>query len=172
MEEMLDTFDINGNFLAVRTKSYCHSQKPECFHKTVWLWIVDTNGRVLVQLRSKNKSFMPDLWDISSAGHVIAGESAIDACIREAKEELGISLLKADIEFCEQIVSTQFNELGQFYITRLDPDSCNFTLQREEVQDVRWLEYTDFVSLLYSDKFVPHHTECKDIFARTIKQFI
>ena len=172
MEEMLDTFDINGNFLSVRTKSYCHSQNPNCFHKTVWLWIVDTNGKVLVQLRSKNKSFMPDLWDISCAGHVVAGESTINACIREAKEELGLTLSQNDITFCTQIVSCQFNEFGQFYITKLDPSAHSITLQKDEVQEIRWLEYSDFVSLLYSDEFVPHHSECKDIFAKAIKKFI
>lgn len=172
MEEMLDTFDINGNFLSVKPKSYCHSQNPNCFHKTVWLWIVDTNGRVLVQLRSKNKSFMPNLWDISCAGHVAAGESAIDACIREVREELGISLSVNDIEFCGEIISIQFNELGQLYITKLDPSAHNITLQKDEVQDIRWLNYSDFVSLLYSDEFVPHHTECKDIFAETVKRLI
>ena len=172
MEEMFDTFDINGNFLSVKPKSYCHSQSPNCFHKTVWLWIIDTKGRVLVQLRSKNKTFMPDLWDISCAGHVVSGESVIDACIREAKEELGISLSSNDITFCTEIVSMQFNELGQFYITKLDPNAHDITLQEEELQEICWLNYSDFVSLLYSDKFVPHHTECKDIFANTIKQYL
>ena len=44
MEEMLDTFDIKGNFLGIKTRSFCHSENPQVYHKPVWIWIINSRG--------------------------------------------------------------------------------------------------------------------------------
>ena len=44
MEEMFDVFDINGNYLGVKTKSFCHSENPGVYHKPVWIWIKNSGG--------------------------------------------------------------------------------------------------------------------------------
>ena len=41
--EYLDTFDIDGNFLGIQTREFCHSDNPGCFHKAVWVWIKQPN---------------------------------------------------------------------------------------------------------------------------------
>lgn len=50
MEEMLDTFDINGNFIGVKPRSYCHSKNPGVYHKPVWIWIINSNGLIMTSL--------------------------------------------------------------------------------------------------------------------------
>ena len=47
--------------------------------------------RVLLQLR-QNTGFMDGHWACAAAGHVEAGESAVDAAVREAMEEIGVSI--------------------------------------------------------------------------------
>ena len=172
MEELLDTFDINGNFIDVKPKSICHGKNPDCYHKTVWIWIINSMGEVLVQLRSRQKSFMPDKWDISCAGHVVAGEDIFSAAQRELKEELGIIVSDNKLSFQCQMVSPAFYELGQVFILRDDFDVNSLILQKEEVEAVKWLSYSEFVSLLYSEEFVDHDEDCKDAFAKIIKEVI
>lgn len=46
---------------------------------------------VLLQLR-RNTGYMDGHWAAAAAGHVEAGESATDAAIREAAEELGLAI--------------------------------------------------------------------------------
>ena len=46
---------------------------------------------VLLQLR-RNTGFMDGHWACAAAGHVEAGESAFEAAVREAHEELGIGV--------------------------------------------------------------------------------
>lgn len=99
MEELLDAFDINGNFLGVKTKSFCHGENPDCYHKTVWIWIIDSSNRVLVQKRASCKKFMPNKWDMPSAGHIFAGEDVLSACLRETEEELGLKFAKESFIF-------------------------------------------------------------------------
>lgn len=47
MEELLDTYDIDGNFLGVKPRSFCHSENPGCYHKAVWIWIINDRGKYL-----------------------------------------------------------------------------------------------------------------------------
>ena len=50
---------------------------------------------VLLQLR-QNTGFMDDHWAAAAAGHVEKGETAYDAAVREAAEEVGLTNLGLD----------------------------------------------------------------------------
>jgi 8-oxo-dGTP diphosphatase len=52
--------------------------------------------RVLLQLR-EGTGFMDGHWAVSAAGHVEPGEDAPAAGVREAAEELGVRLERADL---------------------------------------------------------------------------
>lgn len=56
-----------------------------------------TGHEVLLQLR-QGTGFMDDHWASGIAGHVEAGESALDAAVREAREETGVDLAASDLE--------------------------------------------------------------------------
>src|SRR5512133_143627 len=90
-EEMIDLLRDDGTPLGrAKAKSLVHRDGD--LHRTAHLWIVDSARRVLLQLRAATKVNHPSLWDVSVAGHVDAGETAVDAAIREAREEIGIAL--------------------------------------------------------------------------------
>ena len=45
---------------------------------------------LLLQKRSENKDAFPGCYDISSAGHLPAGQDYLSSALRELEEELGI----------------------------------------------------------------------------------
>lgn len=61
-----------------------------------YLLLTDDQGRVL--LTHRRGSYMSDHWACGAAGHVEAGESVLDAAVREAREELGVEIDPADLE--------------------------------------------------------------------------
>jgi 8-oxo-dGTP pyrophosphatase MutT (NUDIX family) len=57
---------------------------------------VGDTAEVLLQLR-QGTGFMDGHWAAAAAGHVEAGESVLEAAVREATEELGITIDPADL---------------------------------------------------------------------------
>ena len=172
MEEMLDTFDINGNFLGVKTRVFCHSENPGVYHKSVWIWIINDEGEILVQKRSKLKKKSPGKWDMPSAGHVDAGETCIETCIRETKEELGIKCKPEEFKLLKGFLNQRGWELAQVYLLKKNFKIEDMILQKEEVEKVMWLRYDEFVKLLYSEDFCNHEKSYKDWISIVLKSEI
>ena len=104
-----------------------------------------------------------------SAGHVSAGESMIDGAIRETEEELGIKTKKEDFIFVKEYICDRSWEIASIYLLKIDVDLKNFKLQKEEVSEVKWLNYEDFKKLFYSDEFVKHDEEYRKIVLELLK---
>lgn len=169
MEEMLDTFDINGNFVGTKPRSFCHSENPGVYHKPVWIWIVNSKGEILVQKRAKTKKKSPSKWDMPSAGHIDAGETCLSGCVRETFEELGIKTTENEFIFLKEFINERGHELVQVYLLKKDIDIKDIKLQASEVECVKWLSYNEFVELLYSDEFCNHAKEYKDWVKQILK---
>ena len=168
--EFLDIYDENGKHLGVKSREECHSANPGYFHKPVWIWIINGGGGILVQKRAKTKKKSPGLWDMPSAGHVDAGETMLQACVRETYEEIGVKTQESDFIFLKEWVNYRGWELAQIYLLRLDVDIKDMTLQESEVEEVKWLTYDEFVELLFSDKFCGHAIDYKEWVAKILKE--
>ena len=96
MEE-IDILEENGEIVGTTTVNEAHQNG--ILHKVVHVWIVNRRNKLLVQKRSDLKEFCPLMWDVSFAGHIKAGENSLDACEREAKEELGLNIDDDELKF-------------------------------------------------------------------------
>lgn len=160
--EMIDVLDADGS-PSGRTKPKPHVHRDGDLHRSVHVWIIAPDERILVQLRAAVKENNPGLWDVSCAGHVSAGESAIDAAIREAQEELGIALEPSELRHIASLRERSVlnggtyidNEIHEIFIVRREVDLSTLRLQAEEVEDVRLLTRGEFRLL---DR-VPHEEE-------------
>jgi 8-oxo-dGTP pyrophosphatase MutT (NUDIX family) len=104
---------------------------------------------------------MPEKWDMSSAGHVSTGEDFLTACIRETQEELGLLFKKEQFVFQAEILSQSLKEFGQVYFLFADFSIEDTRLQADEVAQIQWFTYDEFIRLLYSPDFVPHDENYK-----------
>lgn len=106
--------------------------------------VLNENGEVLLQKRSRTKKLWPSLWDITAGGHVLMGEFGEQALIREVKEELGIEIKENEIKYLVgsmssnekgSIINNHFNEC---YIITKQIDINQIQLQQEEVEEIKW----------------------------------
>ena len=122
--------------------------------------------------RAITKKQSPGKWDMPSAGHIDAGESPIQGCVRETEEELGIKCKPEDFVFLRQIVNQRGWELVQVYLLKTNMRAEDMKLQSEEVECVKWLKYDEFVKLFYSEEFCNHEKDYKDWVCDVLKNYI
>ena len=86
MEEQIDVLNADGTSAGYSCgRSKVHAEG--LWHRTVHIWAFDSNKRILFQLRSRVKENNPGLLDTSCAGHVSAGDSSVNAAVRELRED-------------------------------------------------------------------------------------
>ena len=95
-----------------------------------------------------------------------------DLLVRESKEELGIDF--KDKDFCckNELINDKGWSFEEIYVAFTNVAIKDIMVQKDEVEEVKWISYSDFVKLLYSNDFVPHAKEYKDLFCQIIKQTI
>ena len=100
VEEQIDIVDKN-NKVTSKTTTIKEAHAKGHLHRSAHIWIYNSKGEILLQHRAKTKHLYPDMWDISAAGHVSAGEEPIVSAVRELEEELGIKVKKEDLELLD-----------------------------------------------------------------------
>ncbi len=87
-EELFDVVDERDRVIGVLPRSVVHSR--QLLHRAVSVFVFNSSGQLLLQMRSAAKDEYPNCWTSSASGHLGAGED-YDACApRELQEETGI----------------------------------------------------------------------------------
>ncbi|KAF8103087.1 hypothetical protein N665_0188s0045 [Sinapis alba] len=167
-EEHFDVLTKTGEKTGV-SKPRSEIHRDGDYHRAVHVWIfVESTQELLLQLRSDDKDSWPGQWDISSAGHISAGDPSLISAQREMEEELGIKLPKDAFEkifvFLQECVTNNGtfinNEFNDVYlVTVLHPIPLEaFTLQKEEVSAVKYIPYEEYINLLAKEDpaYVPY----------------
>lgn len=158
----------------VKEKSEVHARG--LWHRTVHIWFVNSKNEILLQRRSKEKENHPDMWDISAAGHISAGESPIIAALREIKEEIGVTLSDENLTLIGEITQKSVsnngtyinNEISNVYLVSLEAKEDELVVQKEEVQFVQWIPFSEFKQWIVEKKpdLVSHPDEFKLLFEK------
>jgi 16S rRNA (adenine1518-N6/adenine1519-N6)-dimethyltransferase len=95
-EEIFDVVDDNDVPIGTATRAEVHAKK--LVHRAVHVFVLNRNGDLYLQKRSRLKDMSPGVWDSSVSGHLDAGEDYFQAAIRELGEEIGITANAEDLE--------------------------------------------------------------------------
>ena len=184
--ELLDIIEEDGSKTGiVRERNVAH--RYGSMHATVHMWVMrrkeknaaDAAGKsssygisandpageweVLLQKRSANKDSNPGCYDISSAGHISAGNEPLPSAVREIGEELGIRAVPEDFLYVgtrikksnKEFYGKPFidNQLSYIYIYKGSVDTDLITLQEEEVESVEWMALDEVIRRLDDPSF-------------------
>ena len=177
MEEMFDALNENGEFLG-KIVSRDEAHQNGVWHRAVVLFVVSHKKQVLMQKRSLLKKKWPGCWDVSSGGHVEAGEMGLFSAIRELDEELGINVEPKNVRYIsgyrsnmktEKMWDAHFNE---FFVAFKDVDIKDIKMQQGEVEEVNWIDFEDFKKMTRSrDNALTPKWEAYEALIRYIERY-
>ena len=137
MTEILPLVDKTGIIIGQAPRAECHASK-DLIHPVILCWIFNDNGEVLCQQRSLKKDIGAGDWDIVCGGHIKLGSSPEQTVLEELEEELGITDVSPVLVGNYLIETNKTTEFAYVYFCIINKDINEFTIQLEEVEQVKW----------------------------------
>lgn len=119
-------------------------------HNEVTIYIINKKGEILLQRRSKNRRFCPNMLGVI-AGHVGYLEDPLSCAKRELEEEVGLVVDKNEVHvLCNKylVLEDENNHFMYPYYVITDLEEDDFIIQKEEVSYVKWHNIDDVINLI------------------------
>ena len=146
--EKRDLYNINRNLIG-KTVEKGQKIPNNTYIMMVVIFIQNDNNEFLIQKRSTDKG---GKW-ATTGGHAKSGETSLQGVITEVKEELGI-------EINNPILFKQENgkdTICDLYYIKKNINIEDITLQREEVDNVKWASINEINDLMNNNEFNKGH---------------
>ena len=155
--EILDICDEFGNPTGkVEDREIIHQEG--LLHRTAHVWLLRKKNNqieILLQKRSDAKDSFPGCYDISSAGHIPAGDGYFKSAKRELKEELNLDVKPEELQFIKTLKrSSKYtatfinNEFDDLYILRTNKKIEDMKFQKEEISEIFFVPYKKFKEMV------------------------
>lgn len=183
--EILDIVDELGNPTGLTIDRKTAHEKG-IRHRTSHVWLLrkkENRTQILLQKRSDDKDSFPGFYDISSAGHIKAGDDFYISAIRELKEEIGVEATIDELIDCgnrkfyfENVFHGKVfkdNQVSKIFILWKDLEENEFQFLDHEVSAVKWFDFDECYQGVNNDTF--HHCiylEELDIIKKALKNNI
>lgn len=122
---------------------------------TANLWVVQTKPTpaIVYQQRSLSRKWAPGKLDVLVGGKIDAGEKPVDALLREAKEEMNLTIDESSIHFIGKnlhvgiIGDAYLHTVPHIFLSTDNRDLKDYKLQKEEVAGIFSLPINVLVDL-------------------------
>lgn len=144
--EYLDIVDEENNLLG-RTESRDVIHKEGLWHREVAAWIMNENGKLLMERRACTKKQEPNKWGLC-AGHIDPGEDIKSSMVRELEEEIGLKIDVKDLKLIS--IEKKQNSYGDIknynfqynYFVRTNKKIEDYKVQLEELSELKYISIT------------------------------
>ncbi|PIE64669.1 MAG: NUDIX hydrolase [Desulfobacterales bacterium] len=127
-------------------------RRDNLIHRAAYILVFNEREELFVQKRSLSKDIYPGLWDVAAGGVVLSGESYLESAVREIQEELGVTNPQLRHHF-NYFFNKPDNRVWGAVFTCCH--SGPFVLQKEEIDDGRFLPLTALDELNKKEPFTP-----------------
>lgn len=136
--------------------------KDDEIYRVSALWVINSNGNILLAKRAFTKSHDPGKWGPAVAGTVDKGETYDSNIIKEAEEELGLKNIKPKKGPKERVFG-KHNYFCQWYFITVNKGLKEFKIKKDEVAEIKWFTKEELLKKINSSS---HE------FIRTMKRWI
>lgn len=157
-KELIDVLDENG----VKTDEILprdEIHKKGLWHRAIVVAIINDKNEILLQQRAANKEKNANMWDISVAGHISAGQDSVSAAAREINEEISVALgytvnikdfrymfsYRVEQKFSNDFIERQFYDF--FILRKSDINVSSIKIQESEVQNIKFVDVSTFIEM-------------------------
>ena len=134
MEEYWDIYDENRTFQN-RTIRRGDAFKDGEYYVCCEVWFQNSNGEMLITQRHPNKK-AGGLWEFLGGG-VLAGETTMQASVREVKEEIGITIAENELSLLH--IFRQKNYFMDIYLVKKNIVIQSLVLDKNETINAQWV---------------------------------
>lgn len=149
MAEYWDLYDADRKPLGRRIKRGDAFAEGE-YYVCCEIWIRNAAGQFLVTKRHPNKK-AGGLWEFTGGG-VLSGETTKQAAVREAQEEIGLSVEESELSLLE--VYQHKNYFMDIFVVKKDVEVNKLTLQAEEVVEAKWVSHEELLQMVETKQMV------------------
>ncbi len=109
-------------------------------YRVASLWLTNSQGHILMAMRSKQKKNDPGTWGPCVAGTVEEDETYDSNMVKEIQEEIGLTVSLSDLRKGPNILihGRKNPFFNQWYFYSSNKHESGFTLEPEEVEAIRW----------------------------------
>ena len=117
------------------------------YHQVVDIWTINSKGKILLTLRSKQKKEYAGYWE-NTAGAARSGESASQAAMRELREETGITVQQTELHY----LGTRKEDscFVDSFLVKKDIELQEIVLQPGETEQAQWVTLNELDQLIES----------------------
>ncbi len=144
-KEMLFIVDENsGEIDKSKFASKKDIHKNHLWHNEVALFIINTQGKILLQKRSQNVHYNKGKWGMV-ANHPNINQTNIQSLSEKAEEELGLHLDEKSIMFftLAKRDDEQKNKFAYFYYIKTDIKNSEIHIEPYLATEYKWWKYED-----------------------------
>lgn len=154
MSELWDIYDINKKKTGRTAKRDVYQFKEGEYHIIVTGIIINSKNEILMSQRAEYKKYGLK-WECNG-GSVLAGETSLQAVIRELKEELGIEFTKKEAIFLKEVRRDKLPpDFKDKWLFRRDINIEDITFPDKEAIDAKWVTIDEFIKMCENNEIAP-----------------
>lgn len=164
IQEIVDIINEKNEIIGSCSRNELYARR--ILHRIVHVLVFNNEEQMLLQLRSKEKNYLPGYLSTSAGGHVLKGETVEQAATREMGEELGI---KIDLKRFAESWFDSSDQIGLRKFLTVFKGTCNgpFDLPDGEVERADFYSLKKIKTMIESGKKI--HPELQFIINKFFK---
>lgn len=123
--------------------------KQQLWHEVVNLWVMNTQGEILMQLRAPSVELAPGVWDVTVGTHLRPSEDPTVAAAHALKDGLGVEIATEEMKHLFNIQcanpmpnGTLHKVLGHVFMVVRDLEINELTFDTAKVARFAWVPLT------------------------------